>query len=72
MPLDLSDADLAGQLCRGRSVALQREGTVQRLLVAAPHTGERDFLQQKASPENGEKLLQFGSPFVIKFLADRM
>lgn len=72
MTLDLSDADLAGQLRRGRSVALQRKGTVQRLLVAAPHTGERDFLRQKVSPENGEKRFQFGSPFIIKFLADRM
>lgn len=51
MPLDLPDADLAGQLCGCRGVTLQGEGTVQRLLVTAPHTGEWDLLGDKHPPE---------------------
>lgn len=55
MPLDLPDADLAGQLCGCRGVTLQGEGTVQRLLVTAPHTGEWDLLGDKHPPEWGNR-----------------
>lgn len=46
MTLDLPHADLAGELRGCGSVALQGEGTVERLLAAAPHARERDFLQE--------------------------
>jgi hypothetical protein len=45
MAFELPDADFARQLGSGGRVALQGEGTVQGLPVAAPHTGEWDFLQ---------------------------
>lgn len=45
MAFELPDADFAGQLGGGGRVALQGEGTVQGLPVAAPHAGEWDFLQ---------------------------
>lgn len=42
---DLAHADLAGEL-RGADIeALQREGTVQRLLVTAPYMREGELLQ---------------------------
>lgn len=41
---DLANADLAGELGGGGAVALQAEGTVQGLLVAAPHLGEGELL----------------------------
>lgn len=44
MTFDLAHADLAGELGGGGAVSLQREGTVQRLLVAAPHLGEGELL----------------------------
>lgn len=56
VPLDLPDADLAGELGGGGSVALQGEGTVQRLLAAAPHARERDFLSEtRIPPERGSR-----------------
>lgn len=42
---DLTHADFAGELGGGRAVSLQREGTVQGLLVAAPHLGEGELLR---------------------------
>lgn len=45
MAFELPDADFAGQLGGGGRVALQGEGTVQGLPVAAPHSGEGNFLQ---------------------------
>lgn len=45
MAFELPDADFAGQLGGGGRVALQGEGTVQGLPVAAPHSGKGDFLQ---------------------------
>jgi len=54
MTLDLPDADLAGQLCSCGRVALQRKGTVQRLLAAAPHAGEGDFLRGECVRGHGE------------------
>lgn len=44
---DLAHADFAGELGGGRAVSLQREGTVQGLLVAAPHLGEGEFLRRQ-------------------------
>lgn len=44
MAFDLPHADFAGELGGGWAVSLQGEGTVQRLLVAAPHLGEGEFL----------------------------
>lgn len=51
MAFELPDADFAGQLGGGGRVALQGEGTVQGLPVAAPHAGERDFLQGDGTEE---------------------
>lgn len=45
MAFDLPHADFAGELGGGRAVSLQREGTVQGLLVAAPHLGEGELLR---------------------------
>lgn len=42
---DLAHADFAGELRGGGAVSLQREGTVQGLLVAAPHLGEGELLE---------------------------
>ena len=47
MAFELPDADFAGQLGGGGCVALQGEGTVQGLLVTAPHAGERYLLRGK-------------------------
>lgn len=44
---DLAHADLAGELGGGGAVSFQREGTVQGLLVAAPHLGEGEFLGRR-------------------------
>lgn len=44
MTFDLAHADLAGELGGGGAVSLQGEGTVQGLLVAAPHLGKGKFL----------------------------
>lgn len=46
MAFELPNADFAGQLGGGGRVALQGEGTMQGLPVAAPHSGEGDFLQR--------------------------
>ena len=51
MAFELPDADFAGQLGGGGRVALQGEGTVQGLPVAAPHAGERDFLRGRQRGE---------------------
>ena len=45
MAFDLAHADFAGELGGGWAVSLQGEGTVQGLLVAAPHLGEGEFLR---------------------------
>lgn len=47
MAFDLAHADFAGELGGDRAVSLQREGTVQGLLVAAPHLGEGEFLRRE-------------------------
>lgn len=60
MAFELPDADFAGQLGGGGRVALQGEGTVQGLPVAAPHAGERDFLRG----EGGEKRAVAGSAWL--------
>lgn len=52
---DLAHADLAGELGGGGAVSLQREGTVQRLLVAAPHLGEGELLVGGAE-DRGENI----------------
>lgn len=52
MTFDLAHADLAGELGGGGAVSLQREGTVQRLLVAAPHLGEGELLVGGGRGEN--------------------
>lgn len=57
MALDLSNTDLAGQLRGCRSITLQRKGTVQWLLVTAPHTSERDLLYKKHIPETKKRVL---------------
>lgn len=44
---DLSHADFAGELGGGRAVSLQPKGTVQGLLVAAPHLREGEFLSRQ-------------------------
>lgn len=54
MAFDLADADFAGELGGGRAVSLQREGTVQGLLVAAPHLGEGEFLRRHGEEEGDE------------------
>lgn len=41
---DLANADFAGEQGGGGAVSLQTEGTVQGLLVAAPHLGEGELL----------------------------
>lgn len=46
--LELPHADLAGQLCGGRAVALQGEPAEQRLLRAAPHARERHLLRKNS------------------------
>lgn len=49
--VNLANADFAGELGGGGAVSLQGEGTVQGLLVAAPHLGERELLTgQKKRP----------------------
>lgn len=45
---DLSHADFAGELGGSGAVSLQLEGTVQGLLVAAPHLREGEFLGNKS------------------------
>lgn len=51
MTVDLANADFARELGGGGAVSLQGEGTVQGLLVAAPHLGERELLTgQKKRP----------------------
>lgn len=51
MTVDLANADFAGELGGGGGVSLQGEGTVQGLLVAAPHLGKRELLTgQKKRP----------------------
>lgn len=47
MAFDLAHTDFAGEMGGGRAVSLQREGTVQGLLVAAPHLGEGEFLRRQ-------------------------
>lgn len=42
---DLPDADFAGELRRGVAVALQREGTLQGMLVTGPHLRKGELLQ---------------------------
>lgn len=49
---DLSHDDLAAELCGGAAASLQGEGTVQRLLVAAPHLGEGELLMGGAKVTN--------------------
>lgn len=44
LPLDLSHADLAGELRHGQAASLQAEGAVQGSLAAAPDVIERDLL----------------------------
>lgn len=51
MTVDLANADFAGELGGGGAVSLQGEGTVQGLLVAAPHLREGELLTgQKKTP----------------------
>jgi hypothetical protein len=56
MAFELPNADFAGQLGGGGRVALQGEGTVQGLPVAAPHSGEGDFLQGVGGGGGEEKV----------------
>lgn len=44
LALNLSHADLAGELRHGQAASLQAEGAVQGSLAAAPDVVERDLL----------------------------
>lgn len=50
---DLAHAEFAGELTGGGAGSLQGEGTVQGLLVAAPHLGEGEFLRRQK--EEGQR-----------------
>lgn len=50
---DLAHADFAGELGGGRAESLQGEGTVQGLLVAAPHLREGELLRRQKEKGRG-------------------
>ncbi len=56
---DLAHADFAGELGGGRAVSLQREGTVQGLLVAAPHLGEGELLRRQRQKGDIRNITQY-------------
>lgn len=55
MTFDLAHADLAGELHGADIEALQREGTVQRMLVTVPYLREGELLQHTQTEKRGEK-----------------
>lgn len=55
MTFDLAHTDLAGELQGADVEALQREGTVQRLLVTAPYLREGELLQHKCGEQTWAK-----------------
>lgn len=63
MAFDLAHADFAGELGGGRAVSLQREGTVQGLLVAAPHLGEGELLRRQRKKRGIRNTTQYTAMF---------
>jgi len=56
LTFDLAHADFAGELGGGGAESLQREGTVQGLLVAAPHLREGELLRrQRENKKTGHR-----------------
>ncbi|TNN58370.1 hypothetical protein EYF80_031433 [Liparis tanakae] len=59
---DLAHADFAGELGGGGAESLQREGTVQGLLVAAPHLREGELLRrQRENKKTGHRETELGN-----------
>lgn len=62
LAFDLSHANLAGELRRGVAVSLQREGTLQGMLVTGPHLRKGELLRseerRRAGGENDESIRQ--------------
>lgn len=55
LAFDLAYADLAGELRRGVAVSLQREGTLQGMLVTGPHLRKGELLRRHGGTERGMK-----------------